>query len=87
VTSPIQHMVNSGYELCLADGLEEAFVGVVERYGQEPIACYDQEKVLSILQGQGMTREGALEYFEFNTAGAWVGDLTPCWLVKAPEKP
>jgi hypothetical protein len=33
----------------------------------------------------GMTWEEAEEYFEFNQMGAWVGDSTPCFLIKDPD--
>jgi hypothetical protein len=29
----------------------------------------------------GMTEEEAVEYFDFNQIGAWVGDRTPCFLI------
>ena len=32
------------------DGYDDCIVGVVERAGQEPILCYDKEKVLSKLE-------------------------------------
>ena len=30
-------------EALFADGFEDAFVGVIERFGQDPIAVYDRE--------------------------------------------
>ena len=64
----------------LCDGLEEAFVGVSVRFGQEPIACYDYNKVLKIFMKDGMTEEEAVEYFDYNVIGAWVGEQTPCFI-------
>ena len=32
-----------------ADGFDDALVGVVERFGQPDIACYDKEKCIEIL--------------------------------------
>lgn len=67
--------------LLLADGLEEAFVGLVMRFNVlEPIACYDYDKVIAIFVAEGMTEEDAIEHFEYNVIGAWVGDRTPCYL-------
>lgn len=68
-------------DLLKADGFDDAIIGVVERIGVQAI-CYDQEKVIDILMGNGMTYEEAVEYFEFNIAGAWVGDSTPFFLQK-----
>lgn len=70
-------------EILLCDGLEKAFVGVCYRFGQSPIAIYDQNKILKIYQDRdGMTAEEALEFFEFNVLGAWVGDRTPAFINK-----
>jgi hypothetical protein len=66
--------------LLLADGLDAAFVGIVERFGQPPIACYDYDLVIQIFTEEGMTEEDALEHFQYNVIGGWVGDLTPCFL-------
>ena len=67
-------------ELLKADGFDEAIVGVVQRMGVQAI-CYDQEKVIEILM-RDMSYEDAIEYFEFNIAGAWVGEATPFFLEK-----
>lgn len=67
-------------ELLYMDGYNDCIVGVVERFGQEPIVCYDKNKVLSKLENDGMTAEEAEEFFYFNQIGGWMGDLTPCFL-------
>jgi hypothetical protein len=64
----------------LADGLEAAYVGYVERAGQPAIACYNREKVLSVLEEDGMSFMDAREHFDFNILGDYVGDTTPCFL-------
>jgi len=67
-------------DLLKADGFDEAILGVVQRMGIQAI-CYDQDKVIDILmERDGMTYEEAVEYFEFNIAGAWVGESTPFFL-------
>lgn len=65
--------------------MDEALIGVCRRFGQPDILAYDLEKVLDIFVDQGMTREEAVEFFEFNTIGAWVGDLTPAFIVRPEE--
>lgn len=68
-------------DLLLADGFDEAFIGVGRRCGQPNIAVYDSEKCIEVLQkGGDMTEEEAMEYFEFNVVGAWVGDHTPMFV-------
>ena len=72
------------YELLIMDGYNDCIEGVVERPSMEPIVCYDKQKVLNKLQEE-MTEEEALEWFEFNQIGAWVGDATPCFLTKGEK--
>lgn len=66
--------------LLLADGLDEAFLGIGRRCGQPDIAVYSIERAVRVLVKQGMPPEEALEYLEFNTVGAWVGPTTPLWV-------
>jgi len=67
-------------DLLKADGFDEAIIGVVQRMGIQAI-CYDEDKVLEILmERDGMTLIEAMEYFDFNIAGAWVGESTPFFL-------
>jgi|TARA_R100001530_G_scaffold35744_1_gene27871 hypothetical protein len=64
-----------------ADGFDEAILGVTCRCGKPDILAYDVAKILDILVTRdGMTREEAVEYFEFNIEGAWVGENTPCYV-------
>ena len=67
-------------ELLVMDGFDGCIVGVVERFGQPPIVCYNKQKVLEKLMEDGGTWEDAEEFFEFNQLGAWVGESTPCFL-------
>lgn len=68
-------------EALLADGFEEAFLGVSEVFGRPPLATYDRDKCIDILvKRDGMTYEEAVEHFDFNVTGAWVGDGTPIYL-------
>ena len=68
-------------EALLADRFEEAFLGVSEVFGRPPLVTYDRDKCIDILvQRDGMTYDEAVEYFEFNVRGSWVGDSTPIYL-------
>lgn len=67
-------------EALLADGFEDAFVGICHRFGQDPLATYDYGKCIDILQKQGCSYEEAVEYFEFNVIGAWMGEGTPVFV-------
>lgn len=63
-----------------ADGLDDALIGVGRRCGEDEILVYSVRKCLEILMRHGATYEEALEHFEFNISGAWVGPETPMWV-------
>jgi hypothetical protein len=64
----------------LLDGFEEALLGLGSRFTHD-VAIYDYGKCVDILvERDGMTEEEAVEYIEFNTAGAYVGESTPILL-------
>ena len=73
-------------ELLLMDDYDDAIVGLVDRFGQPTIVCYDKEKVIEKLMADGMTDEEALEWFEYNQIGAWMGETTPCFLSAIESK-
>lgn len=67
--------------MMVADGLDDAIIGVASRLGAPDVFAYDVEKVLMILmERDGMTREDAFEFFSFNIEGADVGETTPIWV-------
>ena len=64
-----------------ADDLDAAFLGIGRRCGQPYLAVYSISKAIAVLMDRdGMTHDAAREYLEFNTIGAWAGDLTPVWV-------
>ncbi len=67
-------------EALLCDGFDEALMGVAERINLGPVAAYSVEKMLDVLIKDGMSYEEALEYFDFNIRGAWVGENTPVFI-------
>jgi hypothetical protein len=65
------------------DGLNSAIVGIAERCGQEPLLVYDYHKVVRALEVRdGMSNDEAVEFVDFNIAGAWVGEGTPLMLYR-----
>ena len=79
-------------KILLADGFEDAFVGVVESFGTAPKACYNYDTCIDILVegcsvmrgGDGepeMTYDEAVEYLEFNVTQAYVGEHTPAFIM------
>lgn len=66
--------------LMTAIGFDKAIMGVTERNGAW-IVVYCVEAMLGILvEEHEMTPDEALEYFEFNIEGAYVGDFTPIFV-------
>jgi hypothetical protein len=44
------------------------------------VLVYSVERCLDVLVQQGMSREDAVDYFEFNVGGAYVGEETPIFV-------
>jgi hypothetical protein len=66
-------------KILLADGFDNAFIGV-ENYEPKK-ALYDTNKCVDILmERDGMDEDEAIEFFEFNVAGAYVGEHTPMFV-------
>jgi hypothetical protein len=60
---------------------DAAIVGVADRIGMEAVVVYDTTKIIDILcEHHGMDREEATEHYEYNIAGAYVGDRTPMFI-------
>ena len=67
--------------LLKADGFDDALLGVLVGACRSPVLCYDYEKCIQILmRDSAMNRDDAIEYFEFNTVSAYVGERTPLYL-------
>lgn len=67
--------------LLFCDGFDNCIVGVVDWFGQPPRVCYDVEAMLAhMVEFWDLSYEDAVEYFEFNVAGAYVGEFTPAFL-------
>ena len=79
----IRDYIEEGEPILLADGFEEAFIGMGRQFGK-PVAIYHRQKCIKILVKGGMTEEEAEEFFSFNIDGAWVGEQTPIYLDSEP---
>ena len=76
----IEMMESINPEAAYPSDMKEAIIGYVERSGEMPIILLDREKCLDILmKDSNMTYDEAIEYFEFNTIGSWVGEGTPAF--------
>ena len=59
-----------------ADGFDDAIIGVEQNTMR---LIYSVKKCIEILVLEGMSVEEAIEYFDFNTKGSYVGEKTPIW--------
>ena len=60
-----------------ADGFDEAIIGIETN---EMRLIYSVSKCIQILC-RDMNEEEAVEFFDFNVRGSYVGDKTPIWCV------
>ncbi|MEN6290514.1 MAG: hypothetical protein ABFD07_00655, partial [Methanobacterium sp.] len=68
-------------EALLCDGFDEAIIGMAERINLGPVVAYDVDKMIDIMiKRDGMTYEEAIEYFDYNILGAWMGENTPVYI-------
>lgn len=65
-----------------ADGFDVAFIGVATQCcGRPDVLVYDYDKCVKLLMTRdGMTKEEAMEYIDFNVLGAWMGPGTPIFM-------
>ena len=75
--SMLQDIIENYYEydFLIADGFNDAVIGVDETSMR---LIYSVSKCLEILQ-EYLDEEDAIEYFEYNVSGAYVGEQTPIW--------
>lgn len=77
-------------EICgilLPDQFDQAFVGYAETFGKV-VAVYDRDKVIELLDCD--TEEEAVEHFDFNILGTYLGDNMPVYFSQAklmPQQP
>lgn len=65
----------------IADGFDEAIIGMAERINLGPIVAYSVEKIIEILMNRdGMSYEEAQEFYDFNIVGSWMGEFTPVFV-------
>ena len=76
-------------EALLADGLEDALVGVCDRFGQPTLAAYEYDKCIEIfakdmdddtLGENDDPHTMAVKHFDFNVIGGWLGEHTPVFI-------
>ena len=65
-------------EVLFADGFDDAIIGFEPNMLK---VVYSRRKCVDVLvQNEGMSEEDAIDYLEYNTFNAYVGDNTPLWV-------
>lgn len=64
------------------DGYDDCLVGHCLRYGEDNFALYSVNKLVSRHMADGMTREEAIEYIDFNQLGAFISDGMPGFILE-----
>ena len=72
--------------MLFADGFDDAIVGVGSAFGGDLCAIYDADAIVESLMKQGMDYAEAMEFYDFNIAGAYVGEQTPIFMHKVERK-
>jgi hypothetical protein len=62
-------------EVLVADGFDDAIIGIDSNSMR---LIYSVSKCIEILS-KDMDEEEAVEYFDFNVRGSYVGEKTPIW--------
>tara|TARA_R110002020_G_scaffold93524_2_gene225577 strand:- start:2 stop:262 length:261 start_codon:yes stop_codon:yes gene_type:complete len=79
----IEEIIDINPEAMMADGFDEAILGMCIQFGSEPIVAYDYEKCIQILmERDDMDKSDALDFMEFNVIGAYIGLNTPVFIMR-----
>jgi hypothetical protein len=79
----IDEIIDINPEAMLADGFDGAILGMCVQFGSEPVVAYDFNKCVEIImERDGMEREEAIDFINFNVVGAYVGLSTPVFIMR-----
>lgn len=72
-----RYLADNFPDTLLADGFDSAIIGVTH----DGRAVYDINTMIDeLVKNDDMLLSEAVEYLEFNTLGAYVGDMTPVYV-------
>ncbi len=64
-------------EALTADGFDDSIIGISSSH----TVIYSADSIVeTLMRRDGMSHEDALEFFEYNIAGAYVGEFTPIYM-------
>jgi hypothetical protein len=71
------HEMYPDLELLQADGFDDAIIGIEPLSGK---VIYDIDKMVIVLNQEGLSSEEAIEYLDYNVLNAYVGENTPIYI-------
>ena len=63
-------------------GYDDAIIGMAYSYGKNPVVLYSIEKVLEKLMEDGMERDEAFEFFDYNILGSYISENNPIFMME-----
>lgn len=67
--------------LFLEKGFDGAIIGHTQRMNQSSLVTYSVDKIVEIMvERDGMSYEDAIDFFDYNIGGGWLGDGTPMFV-------
>lgn len=73
----IEHYADTD-DILFADGFDDAIIGFEPNLWK---VVYSRQKCIEVLSKEDdMSEEEAIDYLEYNTFNAYVGDKTPVWV-------
>jgi hypothetical protein len=64
-------------EFLQADGFDDAIIGVEPLSGK---VIYNIDRMVQVLNEEGLSTEEAIEYLDYNVLNAYVGEQTPIYI-------
>lgn len=81
VNEYVEQISEQNPEAMVMDNYDNCIVGIARRCGMEPVLCYSVTALMNeYINVEGMTPEEAMEHFEYNVVGGWVGEGTPIFI-------
>ena len=71
------HEMYPDLELLQADGFDDAIIGIEPLSGK---VIYDIDKMVIVLNQEGLSSEEAIEYLDYNVLNTYVGENTPIYI-------
>ena len=65
-------------DIVIADGFDDAVIGYDDRTHRVAYNAY--ECIMILMNRDGMSYDEALEFLEYNTFSAWIGERTPVFI-------